>query len=137
MDLRGVELVVLSACETGLGKQIRGEGLISLQRGFHLAGVRSTLTSLWKVDDAATKALMVEFYTNLWEKRLSKLEALRQAQLTMLHEYDAELGKLRGWGATTAADPAKLAEARRKVRTDRGPLPPFYWAAFVLSGDWR
>ena len=117
--------------------QIRGEGLISLQRAFQLAGARSTLTSLWKVEDRATQTLMVEFYNNLWEKKLGKLEALRQAQLTMLREYDPTTGKLRGPGAVTPVDPAELAQARQTTAKGRKPLPPFYWAAFVLSGDWR
>jgi CHAT domain-containing protein len=137
MDLRRVELVVLSACETGLGLQIRGEGLISLQRALQLAGARSTLTSLWKVEDNATQTLMIEFYRNLWEKKLGKLEALRQAQLTMLREYDPETGRLRGPGEISPIAPEGLPEARKTAFRDGEPLSPFYWAAFVVSGDWR
>jgi CHAT domain-containing protein/Tfp pilus assembly protein PilF len=137
LDLRAADLVVLSACETGLGAVAGGEGVLGLQRAFQVAGARTTISSLWKVDDAATRALMVEFYKNLWEKKLGKLEALRQAQLTMLREYDPTTGGLRGPGAITPVDPAKLAGAQKTARTDREPLAPFYWAAFVLSGDWR
>ncbi len=79
LDLRNTELVTLSACETGLGDVAAGEGVFGLQRAFHQAGARSVIASLWKVDDAATQALMVEFYQNLWQKKLGKLHALRSA----------------------------------------------------------
>jgi CHAT domain-containing protein len=134
-NLDGVQIVVLSACESGLGKQASGEGLLGLQRSFQSAGARSVVASLWSVDDAATKALMVAFYTNLWEKKLPKLEALRQAQLTMLHDYEPQAGKLRGPGSVTSVDPDKLAAAKEIGGTRS--LSPFYWASFVLSGDWK
>jgi CHAT domain-containing protein/Tfp pilus assembly protein PilF len=134
LDLRNTELVVLSACDTGLGKVAGGEGVFGLQRAFGLAGVRTTIASLWKVDDDATRALMVEFYRNLWEKKLGKLESLRQAQLTMIRQYDPVAKRLRGPGAVKPIDPQKLEKAKGKPRE---PLPPLYWAGFVLSGDWR
>jgi CHAT domain-containing protein/Tfp pilus assembly protein PilF len=135
MNLDGVNLVMLSACETGLGQVAGGEGLLGLQRAFQSAGARSVVASLWKVDDAATRTLMVEFYKNRWEKKLSKLQALRQAQLKMMRDYDAKSGQLRGAGVVKPVDPAKLAAA---TETARKTAPsPFYWAAFVLSGDWR
>jgi CHAT domain-containing protein/Tfp pilus assembly protein PilF len=134
-NLDGVQIVVLSACESGLGKQASGEGLLGLQRSFQSAGARSVVASLWSVDDAATKALMVAFYTNLWEKKMPKLAALRQAQLTMLREYDAKAGKLRGPGGERPVDPNKLATA--KESGGARSLSPFYWASFVLSGDWK
>ena len=133
-NLDGVQIVVLSACESGLGKQASGEGLLGLQRSFQSAGARSVVASLWSVDDAATKTLMVAFYTNLWEKKMPKLAALRQAQLTMLREYDPKAGKLRGPGGVRPVDPDKLAAAREAGRKQ---LSPFYWASFVLSGDWK
>ena len=101
MNLSNVDLAVLSACETGLGKVAGGEGLLGLQRAFQVSGAGTTVASLWQVDDAATRALMDEFYRNLWEKKLPKIEALRQAQLKMLREYDPQEGHASrcGWRA--------------------------------------
>jgi CHAT domain-containing protein/lipopolysaccharide biosynthesis regulator YciM len=75
-----VDLVVLSACRTGLGKEVRGEGLIGLTRGFMYAGASSVVASLWKVDDEATAELMKSFYTNMLQKGMRPAEALRSAQ---------------------------------------------------------
>lgn len=77
------ELVVLSACETGVGKQIKGEGLIALTRGFMYAGARNVVSSLWKVDDAATADLMTQFYKEMFTNKLKPAAALQQAQLTL------------------------------------------------------
>jgi CHAT domain-containing protein len=109
LDLRGVELAVLSACETGLGVKSGGEGLLGLQRAFQIAGARGVVASLWSVPDEATRALMERFYANLWRKKMGRLEALREAQLWLLN---------------------KDAKGKRRA-------PPSSWAAFVLSGDWR
>ena len=89
LDLAGVELTVLSACETGLGETGRGqaaggEGLLGLQRAFQVAGRGAVVATLWDVDDEATRALMERFYENLWQKKKMRLEALREAQLWML-----------------------------------------------------
>jgi CHAT domain-containing protein/tetratricopeptide (TPR) repeat protein len=118
LDLSAAELVVLSACETGLGEVAGGEGVLGLQRAFALAGARSTMGSLWKVDDKATQVLMTEFYKNLWQGKQGKLEALRQAQISLLRRYDP------------------VARVLRDQPNDHR-LAPYYWAAFVLAGDWR
>jgi CHAT domain-containing protein len=120
LDLSHVELVTLSACETGLGQTAGGEGLLGMQRAFQVAGAQSTVATLWKVSDDASRSLMIDFYENLWEKKMSRVEALRQAQIKMLRE-----GVHRG----VAIDDEPV-DAQKH-------LPPFYWAAFELSGDWR
>jgi CHAT domain-containing protein/Tfp pilus assembly protein PilF len=100
------ELVALSACETGLGKEIKGEGLVGLTRGFMYAGAPRIVASLWKVDDRATSELMKRFYQGmLGPEALRPAAALRQAQLS--------IWKQKQW---------------------RGP---YYWAAFVLQGEWK
>jgi CHAT domain-containing protein len=94
---------------------------LGLQRAFQVAGARTTVTSLWKVDDTATRQLMERYYENYWKKKLGSAEALREAQLWLLKE-----GVKRG---LVRLDPEEAKEARR--------TPPMFWAAFVLSGDWR
>jgi CHAT domain-containing protein len=80
------ELVVLSACETALGKEVKGEGLMSMVRGFMYSGTPRVLASLWKVDDEATAELMKEFYRQLLEAGLAPAAALRQAQITQMQK---------------------------------------------------
>jgi CHAT domain-containing protein/tetratricopeptide (TPR) repeat protein len=100
------ELVVLSACQTGLGKEVKGEGLIGLARGFMYAGAPRIVASLWKVDDRATSELMKRFYQGmLGPEALRPAGALRQAQMT--------IWKQKQW------------------------REPYYWAAFVLQGEWK
>jgi CHAT domain-containing protein len=132
LDLRNVDLAVLSACETGLGRVAGGEGVLGLQRAFQTAGARTCVTSLWKVDDTATQILMKEFYANLWQRRLGKLDSLRQAQLTMLSRYDAVGNQLRGADFFHVVPLPKAAAPSNSSR----PAPK-YWAPFILSGDWR
>ena len=105
LPLQNLELVVLSACETGMGTVAGGEGVFGLQRAFHLAGAHEVVASLWKVDDTANRKLMMRFYSGLWEQGMPAAEALRQAQLTVLNE------------AVGSGD------------------KPYYWAGWVLSGD--
>jgi CHAT domain-containing protein/Flp pilus assembly protein TadD len=99
------ELVVLSACETGLGKDVQGEGLVGLTRGFMYAGAKRVAVSLWSVNDVATAELMKRFYQQMLEKGVNPVAALRAAQLEMM--------KSEQWKA------------------------PYYWAAFVVQGEWR
>ena len=127
LDLSRVDLAVLSACETGLGKVAGGEGILGLQRAFQVAGARATVTSLWEIPDRATQLLMRRFYDNLWVRGLGKLEALREAQILLLREGARSDGALRG---------LDLPE-RTAGKDETGRPAPYFWAAFVLSGDWR
>jgi CHAT domain-containing protein len=120
IDLRKTDLAVLSACETGLGQVAGGEGILGLQRAFQLAGARTTVASLWSVDDNTTRLLMEKFYENIWKHKMPRAEALRQTQLYILREGPKRGIKL-------------IAEAGADAKVS----PPYYWAAFVLSGDWR
>lgn len=86
LSLDGTDLIILSACETGLGDVRAGEGVYGLQRSFLVAGAKAMVMSLWKVDDVATQALMTNFYTNL-AKGGSKAKAFKQAQLQLMTKY--------------------------------------------------
>ncbi len=134
VDMRGTGLVVLSACQTGLGNTAGGEGVVGLHRALLAAGARSVVSSLWKVEDAATSLLMEEFYKALWGgKKVSKLDALRQAQLSLLRypERITDRAKdLRSRGIKTGV-------TRELPATPSSRLDPSLWAAFVLYGDGR
>jgi CHAT domain-containing protein len=129
MDLWGTKLVVLSACETGLGLVKIGEGVYGLRRALVLAGSETQIMSLWKVSDAGTRDLMVAYYARLQQGE-SRIEAMRQVQLAMLRgellpgSGNKQLN-LRDTGEADDAVPAK--EYRH----------PYFWAAFIPSGDWR
>ena len=97
LDLQS-ELVVLSACNTGSGKFLKGEGVMSLARGFIASGCRSTLMSMWSVDDCATSDMMTAFYKNL-KKGFAKDEALRQAKLSYLSSVDKTMQHPYYWAA--------------------------------------
>jgi CHAT domain-containing protein len=99
------ELVVLSACETGLGKDVKGEGIEGLTRGFMYAGARRVVVSLWNVNDKATAALMQRLYVEMLRQRKTPSAALRAAQIQLL--------RTRQWQS------------------------PYYWAAFVMQGEWN
>ena len=78
------DLVVLSACQSGVGKEIKGEGMMSLNNAFLQAGAKSVISSAWKVDDDATAEFMKRFYTNLVAEQLTPAAALRQTQIEMM-----------------------------------------------------
>jgi CHAT domain-containing protein len=137
LDLHGLELAVLSACETGLGEAASGEGVFGLQRAFHLAGTRNVVASLWNVSDKATAALMARFYHGLWVEGKTPLEALRQAQLTIYRhpERIADLADLgRPLFQQTVALPADLGAVAGGQAFPAKRAPTRLWAAFVLSG---
>jgi len=104
LDL-SADLVVLSACDTALGKDIKGEGLVGLTRGFMSAGSRSVIASLWKVDDRATAVLMGDFYKSMLEDGLPPAAALRSA--------------------------------KQRLRQEKAWSAPYFWAGFVLQGDYN
>ncbi len=106
------DLVTLSACETALGKEMGGEGLVGLTRAFQYAGAHSVLASLWSVSDESTAELMKRFYGYLKAGK-SKDEALRVAQIDFIKST-----------AANAVSPSELSH-------------PFHWAAFQLTGDWK
>jgi CHAT domain-containing protein/tetratricopeptide (TPR) repeat protein len=111
------DLVTLSACETGLGKEMGGEGLVGLTRAFQYAGARTVLASLWKVPDAATAVFMRQMYAQIRAGR-SKDEALRCAQAEFLA---GPVEVSRPGGGTGRLDVSH----------------PFYWGGFVLAGHWK
>jgi CHAT domain-containing protein/tetratricopeptide (TPR) repeat protein len=122
LPLGKAQLVVLSACDTALGKAEGGEGVLGVQRAFQVAGARATIASLWKVNDKATMWIMKEFYNQYLKGGKSPLEALRLAQLRAIENPD-EVPR----GASLGA--------QREVGAKK--LPPKYWAAFTLSGSWQ
>ena len=102
MDLRGTDLLVLSACQTGLG-EVSGEGVFGLQRGFKKAGVNTILMSLWEVDDEATSLLMTSFYKAL-AKGLSKADALKAAQKAVKNYKAKDFSSPYYWAAFILLD---------------------------------
>jgi len=132
-----LRLCVLSACRTGVGKLTDGEGVMGLQRAFHLAGCPNVVASLWNVNDEATAALMAVFYDRLWHKGEPPLEALRQAQLAIYYhpERIPALAKERGPKLKEAVDLPLEGKPADEKNPQRAPTK--LWAAFVLSGVGR
>lgn len=126
LDLRRTQLLVLSGCETGLGRAAGGEGLLGLQRAFQIAGVRSVVASLWRVDDERSADLMETFYRELLVRGYEPAVALRRAQFAMLSAQSRSAGPARG----TTSDPTATTAPKISARTH-----PSLWAAWVISGD--
>lgn len=103
VDLRGLDLVVLSACQTGLGDISQGEGVFGLQRGFKKAGANSILMSLWEVDDEATQILMTQFYRNLLSGQ-SKRQSLHYAQKYLREYNNGHFNEPKYWAAFILLD---------------------------------
>lgn len=103
VDLHGLDLVVLSACQTGLGDISQGEGVFGLQRGFKKAGANSILMSLWEVDDKATQILMTQFYKNLLFGQ-SKRQALLSAQKYLRNVEGGKYNEPKYWAAFILLD---------------------------------
>ncbi|MBI1762730.1 MAG: tetratricopeptide repeat protein [Acidobacteria bacterium] len=114
LDLWGTKLVVLSACDTGVGEVKNGEGVYGLRRALVLAGSETQVMSLWPVSDKGTRDLMIDYYRRLLRGE-ERSAALRQVQLRML-----------------ASNRAANAQ-----RTARDYSHPYYWASFIQSGEWR
>ena len=140
------DLVVLSACRTGLGKQLRGEGVVGLSTAFFFAGTPSLVMSLWNVPDVSTALLMRRFYANLTAGQ-TKAAALREAKAWLRNLTVGALAKLgqedplygRGMPRPYSGLTRAFGEA---VRVPSGPLVedkpfahPHFWAGFVLTGD--
>lgn len=95
------QLMVLSGCQTGVGRSIKGEGVLSLARGFAAAGIPSTITTLWSVDDRVTYRLMENFYRHL-RRGMASDEALQQAKIDFLDQFDGENELPYYWASTVA-----------------------------------
>jgi CHAT domain-containing protein/lipopolysaccharide biosynthesis regulator YciM len=126
LNLSGTKLVVLSACQTGLGEVESGEGVYGLRRALVLAGAEAQLTSLWAIDDHATRDLMGRYY-QLLQQGAGRQAALRQVQLEFLHNNLVANSK----NATAKSAASNLSARKRTLRTH-----PYYWAGFILSGEW-
>src|SRR5262249_45023965 len=143
MDLKA-SLVVLNACETGLGKLSSGDELVGLTRAFIYAGTPSVVASLWNVEDSSTAQLMASFYKNL--KTMSKVEALRQAQLGLIRgSLSSELLARRAIGGVgklgeasnlqAVSSESSLSSSSRSDSIFVSTSHPYFWGPFILVGE--
>ncbi len=123
-SLPRVDLVVLSACETGLGGKLgNGEEILGFGYQMQKTGARSAIASLWAVDDGGTQALMSAFYALLSSGKLTKAEALRQAQIALITGNSSNLGQ-------------QQSRSENLLASVSGSLShPYYWAPFILIGN--
>jgi CHAT domain-containing protein len=135
-SLKNVDLVVLSACETGLGGKLgNGEEILGLGYQMQRAGARAAIASLWTVDDGGTQALMDSFYAALESKEVgqdsqpTKAEALRQAQIALITGDYRALGQQRGLGVQ------QRIQSSLSPRVASNLSHPYYWAPFILIGN--
>ncbi len=126
--LNNVDLVVLSACETGIGGFGNGEEILGLGYQFQSRGARATIASLWKVSDGGTQVLMNGFYNVLKQGKMTKAEALRQAQIALItDDYDSVGGKRAGIVVESRTGERKQVSSNLEH--------PYYWAPFILIGN--
>lgn len=109
MDLQGMDLAVLSACDTGIGEIRVGEGVFGLRRAFQIAGAKTVIMSLWPVEDETTRQWMSTFYREHFLQGQNAGESVRAASLRVLRER----------------------------RERHQSTSPFYWGAFIAAGDWH
>ncbi|MEW6499034.1 MAG: CHAT domain-containing protein, partial [Cyanobacteriota bacterium] len=127
-SLQNVDLVVLSACETGLGGLGNGEEILGLGYQFQRAGARAAIASLWAVNDNSTQVFMTEFYQALKTPGVTKAEALRQAQVALIGEEGTTSAASRGIEVVTNTETLS--------RPTNTPFAhPYYWAPFILIGN--
>jgi CHAT domain-containing protein/tetratricopeptide (TPR) repeat protein len=128
--LTNVDLVVLSACQSGLGSKL-GNGVEILGLGYQIqaAGARMSIATLWKVSDVGTEKLMDAFYTAVKTGKVSNVEALRQAQVAMITDNYEGLGETRGIVSIEARPRSTSSTAPTKISH------PYFWAAFILIGN--
>lgn len=130
LKLFGTEMVVLSACETGMGKLERGEGVFGLRRSFILAGSKTLIMSLWKVNDLATMIMMDKFYQNLLSEGMGRLSSLRNAQKYLKNITIEKIKYL------FPEYYAIISEHFKEISEDYKPYShPYFWGGFILQGE--
>ncbi|MGO4910588.1 CHAT domain-containing protein [Pseudorhodobacter sp. W20_MBD10_FR17] len=127
LSFKGIDLLTLSACQTARGTDGDGAEIDGFGTTAQLNGAGAVMASLWPVSDAATPILMRDFYAGIMQNGLDKAEALRQAQIKMLHSTDI---------AVVATDRAAAALDAPEPKAKAGFDHPYFWSAFVLMGNW-